>query len=749
MALVEVDSKHWDIIDEPGRHLHDGASPAQGVQLPRTWRVFGPVPAEMTDVKVTLGVSGTTVAKPKVLPDIEQLAETPDQLTIDGKSYTGVDVGVVDNFLNLDAALNGHDSTEGYQAYAFARFSVSEETEVILGAGADWWMQLWLDGQPVYDTLATGNGSYMTTAHNHAVRYRLGKGSHTLAALVISGSLGTWGLHTDILTPRQESYAKVDPDQWSFLTDPDEIYPQRTGSELHKAFRTDLVLTDETLECEYQLDCDNGQVGIIFAAQDSDHYYWAYIPHWGQLWRARAFYAAIAIADGTGFLRHLELKLMPNVPAQLNLWRTLRVERRGHHIQMWVNGVKGPSAIDDTYGPGRIGVSTFNSCTIRNLKVDGKSGSAPAWPQKQTRKRNFKEHFTNHVPYSFHMPGPLVKLSNGQTLMFTNLCTGVGSLYLAKPADWHRHMFVTEDAGRTWSPYGEPLCHKDDMHLGWVFELTPGTLRACHYYAPQNDTQSRHLFPKEGFYYRDSTDAGLSWSPTWTPAPMDDPHGHLAGTTRAVTIYGSTILHDGTLVATLQRNANQAHAIENVGQGTWPVRNIIQPYCTRSEDHGLSWSPPVPMDDAAMRHGDPPDGPIADFTETPMAQLPNGRLIAITRPSVSPFMWQTHSDDGGKSWSQCCYAPFSSAGSPQMVATQSGYLALIARCTGVGMHISTDGGVNWSHGALLDTPGYFNGVMAEVEPDVVIFAYPVVETIPGHLRTMRVRVTPDGPVPAD
>ena len=138
MALVEVDSKHWDIIDEPGRHLHDGASPAQGVQLPRTWRVFGPVPAEMTDVKVTSGVSGTTVAKPKVLPDIEQLAETPDQLTIDGKSYTGVDVGVVDNFLNLDAALNGHDNTEGYQAYAFARFSVSEETEVILGAGADW-----------------------------------------------------------------------------------------------------------------------------------------------------------------------------------------------------------------------------------------------------------------------------------------------------------------------------------------------------------------------------------------------------------------------------------------------------------------------------------------------------------------------------------------------------------------------------------------------------------------------------------
>jgi hypothetical protein len=155
------------------------------------------------------------------------------------------------------------------------------------------------------------------------------------------------------------------------------------------------------------------------------------------------------------------------------------------------------------------------------------------------------------------------------------------------------------------------------------------------------------------------------------------------------------------------------------------------------------------MDDAALRHGDPPDGPIADFTETPMAQLPSGRLIAITRPSVSPFMWQTHSDDGGKTWSQCCYASFSSAGSPQMVATQSGYLALVARCTGMGMHISTDGGVNWSHGALLDTPSYFNGVMAEVEPDVVLFAYPVIETIPGHLRTMRVRITPNGPVPAD
>jgi hypothetical protein len=155
------------------------------------------------------------------------------------------------------------------------------------------------------------------------------------------------------------------------------------------------------------------------------------------------------------------------------------------------------------------------------------------------------------------------------------------------------------------------------------------------------------------------------------------------------------------------------------------------------------------MDNANFNDGYPPDSPVADYTETPFAQLPNGRLVAMSRSCAAPFMWQTHSDDGGRTWRQSCYASFSGAGNPQLVATQSGYLVLIARCSGVGMHVSSDGGTNWSPGGILDSPNYYNGLAIEVEPDVILNAYPIIDVIPGHLRVQRVRVTADGPAPAD
>jgi hypothetical protein len=112
-------------------------------------------------------------------------------------------------------------------------------------------------------------------------------------------------------------------------------------------------------------------------------------------------------------------------------------------------------------------------------------------------------------------------------------------------------------------------------------------------------------------------------------------------------------------------------------------------------------------------------------------------------------MWQTHSDDGGKSWRMCCYAPFSGSGTPRLVATRSGYLVSIKRGPAVSLHISTDGGVNWDEGTIIDYPASFNGDMIEVEPDVILVAYPesMGEIRPSYIRAQRIRITPEGPVP--
>ena len=158
------------------------------------------------------------------------------------------------------------------------------------------------------------------------------------------------------------------------------------------------------------------------------------------------------------------------------------------------------------------------------------------------------------------------------------------------------------------------------------------------------------------------------------------------------------------------------------------------------------------MDNAAIHDGRQPDAPHGGFSETVLSELPSGRIIALCRPYRSPFSWQTQSDDGGKTWRLACYAPFSIAGGPQMVCTASGYLAVVGRQTGLGLHTSVDGGVNWDAGTLLAHDCWYNGYLCEAEPDVILVFYyhPSVDGVaPSLPRMQRIRITKNGPVPAD
>ena len=154
------------------------------------------------------------------------------------------------------------------------------------------------------------------------------------------------------------------------------------------------------------------------------------------------------------------------------------------------------------------------------------------------------------------------------------------------------------------------------------------------------------------------------------------------------------------------------------------------------------------MDDATHVPGMKRDSPNGGFSETPVAQLPDGKVVAIARPFRSPYMWQTESNDGGETWRQACYAPFSGAGGPQLVGTRSGYLALVKRGPGIGLHCSYDGGLNWDFGTMIDYSDSFNGSVIEVEPDVILVSYPqsMDEIRPSRARMQRIRITPDGPV---
>lgn len=70
----------------------------------------------------------------------------------------------------------------------------------------------------------------------------------------------------------------------------------------------------------------------------------------------------------------------------------------------------------------------------------------------------------------------------------------------------------------------------------------------------------------------------------------------------------------------------------------------------RSEDGGETWEM-VPM---------AYDGGVHPFNESSLLYLPEGRIIAMVRtasgsksiPEEEKYLWQTHSDDGGKTWSE-------------------------------------------------------------------------------------------------
>ena len=153
-----------------------GNSNAEQLVWPKEWVAFGPVePDEPVDI-----------AKMASLVSADRLATIPDQLMVKGHRFRAKRVSFVDNQIDLAHLFGG--TQRGKAVYLFARLTAGKDLEVKIGGGADWWMQWWLDGKPVYDTLRTGNRAFPIAISNHVFDLSLAKGEHILAVCAISGS---------------------------------------------------------------------------------------------------------------------------------------------------------------------------------------------------------------------------------------------------------------------------------------------------------------------------------------------------------------------------------------------------------------------------------------------------------------------------------------------------------------------------------------------------------------------------------
>jgi len=156
-----------------------GQSAARGadmtIEWPNEWVVFGPlhrlqpvVGAEvLRSVPATIRVQGTDNVPGQTLKG-RRLRVKPGEPA------------------DLSGVLG--DSEDGNAAYVFLELGSPAAQEVTLGMGADWWLQAWLNGRPVFDTLEGGNAKWPIGILNHKVKVRLRQGGNVLAVRFIRGN---------------------------------------------------------------------------------------------------------------------------------------------------------------------------------------------------------------------------------------------------------------------------------------------------------------------------------------------------------------------------------------------------------------------------------------------------------------------------------------------------------------------------------------------------------------------------------
>ena len=516
-----------------------------------------------------------------------------------------------------------------------------------------------------------------------------------------------------------ESLKIGDGADWSFVggawkdgngrfTVPESIFTLRMA--LHKR----AVYRDVTVECELGPEyraVGGGDAGIVIRAQDARHYYWIHEPWVGQTTRAKHFWLAISVVDETGWLRNLKLEVVPGVPSEMDRWYRIRVEAKGPVIRTWVDGHPGPSATDDTYEAGTVGVAGYGWFHFRNLRVSGEGESAEAWQAGPDPKIDWF-HILGDGPGAGSRQKPLClrRLPNG-TLVFQ---------YGARttPGWW---VSRSQDNGLTWDqPVGMPEDRQGFLHV-----TKDGRLLAWQF--------------DEGkvFWMSESTDAGKTWGPRQefpiTNKWPDDPG-------LSPLFYGKGLyeLPDGAWVVLLHGGFDESEKRDIYTWGSYAASC----YSIRSTDQGKTWSAPICIDGIRKPGGKRGDllGCL-DLIEPVGAYTADGRFLVYCRPIYSPTMWQAVSNDGGVTWDACSRGPFPGYAA-DMWRTSGGALLVSHRFPNHTINLSLDDGYTWDAGTSIDFPLEAAGKFAEVAPDVLLFIYR--DDGQARMRAQYMRVTPQG-----
>lgn len=468
---------------------------------------------------------------------------------------------------------------------------------------------------------------------------------------------------------------------------------------VHYAFYRKQAFGDCTIQLEF-LQRPHSDIGIVLRASDESNFQLLHFPCCGQACRAQHFWAALSVMDRDGYLRARKRQLVQRVPSTAGKWIKASVEVKGDSLRARICDYGSFEATLAGNAAGHIGLFQFGPAKVRNVRIDGgqTATAAQVWKSDAPRPRKNWAHPIPADAGAWQQPVDVKRLPDGQLLMLFNHKhdQDQGETAQARPM-----LSRSRDGGRTWStpaPFGNA-----------------GEVSA--WFAPRIHVTPRGrliaLLPdKPGGAICESHDAGATWSsePVKTNLPLDR---------LSLPPSGMMNLADGSIIV-----FPYSRHSEPVSENIWTWGSFhCHAFACRSEDDGRTWNEPVnldmPMVDAKGKvvYGN------LDLTEASAAQLPGGRVMAFVRPIYSPWMWETWSDDGGRSWGACVRGPFPGYASPNMVRTASGTLLIARRLPELTINVSHDDGVTWDHGTIIDTGIWAMGSMVEVEPDVVFYVY--------------------------
>ena len=501
---------------------------------------------------------------------------------------------------------------------------------------------------------------------------------------------------------------------------PQEIRRQ-SGDSLqghHYAFHLGADYGDFRARLRFSL-TPHSDAGLIFHAVAPDDFFVLHFPECGQADRAQHFWAAVSRMSGEGWLRIVRMELVRRVSSTTVASHEADIQLAGNRLfvridERGVFDVTDPSFV----GYGRVGLFLFNNASIVDASVGGAKKSARVWPADKSPRTTWFHPVNGMEPGTWQRPGQIVRAGDDLLLSFTT----------QKPAySGTTAEFVTRstDNGRTWSPPERVTTHEAEAWDGWGYlhRWPDGVLRMLI----SSETGARMA---EGGPY------GKLWR---APKPIPMP----AAPSGLKRVYPAPLLNlsDGSVLAF--GYGGHDSTIPGSSIFTWGSCHC-QAFAARTTDNGATWSNWVNIDGTRDSTGKTVDGSL-DLTEICGAEVAPGRIVALIRPVYSPWMWETWSEDGGRTWTPCVRGPFPGYATSNMLRTTSGVLLVAHRLPGSTIHASHDDGVSWDTGTQIDSAIWVMGSMIEVEPDRVLYVY--WDSFESSMRAQFIRVTPRGIFP--